>query len=29
MDRFLKREQDRVLFGLLPKAPDSSQLHGT
>lgn len=29
MDRFLKREQDRVLFGLSLKAPDSSQLRGT
>ena len=28
-DRFLKREQDRALFGLSPKAPNSSQLRGT
>ncbi len=25
IDRFLKREQDRALFGLSPKAADSSQ----
>ena len=29
MDRFLKREQDRALFGLSLKALDSSQLRGT
>ena len=29
IDCFLKREQDRALLGLSPKAPDSSQLRGT